>query len=492
MQKIEEFIKKKSTERVLTVLLVILILGAVMTPVIGEGFTFLSEDDFSYESGGVHGAAEFQSSFIGSVYKTYVIYNMQQGCYTSMFLDHFIRPYSRFGLPGFHAAMITYMLLFILGVYLLAKELSDNRLTFLVVFLGGMLSAFSMKNTFLDTQIFYWYTGVVGYTLLFALSMIATSFAVKAVRDNTKKAVLYVIISSILAFLASGAALVITSINCSFLLATVILSFEQVKKRKFLAIPFIIAFAGALFNVAAPGNYIRSAEDMTEGHETVFDAIRDSFVCYFSETKAIFEPLFILVILLVIFFCLIYKNKVLASGISSRYMLIILGGVFLMNYFTVFPAAFGYHTDAISGHVQVVYEIVARLLYIFLAMCFAQYLSENAGEKYPKTVTGSLAVLALIACILLPSARATFSDSFTARTFRDLISGRFAEVYAVREYILSTFYLAEDGTDCIIYSPYSVYSETLPPLGISSDSEWIVNRSAANLYELHTTTVLTP
>ena len=152
--------------KVVNVFLILLIIATIATPMIGTMYTFLSEDDFGYESGGAEGAAKYQSSIVGSFYKTVNIYKEQQGCYTPMFLDHLIRPYSRFGLPGLHIAMFTYVALFIISLAFLSFILVREKTASLSVLLVSLLSVFTMSETNLDTDIFYWHTETLGYTLL--------------------------------------------------------------------------------------------------------------------------------------------------------------------------------------------------------------------------------------------------------------------------------------------------------------------------------------
>ena len=72
----------------------------------------------------------------------------------------------------------------------------------------------------------------------------------------------------------------------------------------------------------------------------------------------------------------------------------------------------------------------------------------------------------------------------------DFRSGAMQETLVVREYILSTMQMAEDGTDCIIYVPAYNKAISMYGMGITVDYDWIVNRSAANLFDLHTATVI--
>ncbi len=483
----------KTANKILNIVLVLLIIGVIATPCIGTAFTFPAEDDFSYESGGSEGAAEFHSSFIGSIYKTYVIYQVQQGCYTSMFLDHFIRPYSRYGLPGFNFTMIFFMAFYLVSVYLVISVLFKNKTAALAAMLGAALSSFGLANSGFDTWAFFWYTGIVGYTLILAFTLVSLFLLLKALRTEGKNMNIYIAGSSFFAFLGSGGSLVMTSINCSFLLAALILNYDKVKEKKRLIVPFCIAFAGAIFNVVAPGNYVRANADLVEGHSTVFDAIRDTFTIFFNENSNIYEPLFIVAILLVAFLCYVFKVQVVNRKITITWMIVIAVGVFLIQYFTIFPAAFGYHGDVLSDHVVVIYDIVTRFTLIFLAACVSQFLREQFdSSKIVPGVLGGIFAVCTIFCLVNPTVKYSFNDSFTAKTYRDFTTGRFAEVYKIRQYVLSTFELAEEGSDCIIYVPWDTDSESLPGMGITSDSEWFVNVSAAHLFNLHTTTVLTP
>lgn len=499
----------KTVTKVLNIVLILVMIAALASPLIGTAFTYPSEDDFSYESGGSAGAAEFGSSLKGSLYKTSVIYQTEQGCYTAMFLDHFIRPYSRFGLPGFHVAIIAYMLLFIFATWGVFSALSKGKKTVAYAAMAAaMLSTFTMTGSAQDTKLFYWYTAVVGYTLMFTFSMLALNFSIRSFQEtDNKKVNLYLALGAIFAFLGSGGSLVITSPTCSFLLAVLIVCFDKVKEKVKLVIPFAFAMIGALVNVAAPGNYQRGDAYINDGHVTVFDGLRDAFVFWIGEMKNVFDPLFILALFAVILLGYVYKVKVREGGISNGLMGIIFAGVLLIQYFTVFPAAYGYHSNMLSTHVTCMYYIIARFTFIFLGLCISQWLGETVVDKLTGKVSiggkvdadhvvkyalGALTALALLLALVLPSAHAIVKDSFTARTFRDFKNGRFAEVYRIREYELTTFELAEEGSDCIIYIPWDVECESLPGLGIGSDSEWFTNVSAAHLFNLHTTTVLMP
>ena len=474
-------------------ILAVLIIAVIATPLTGTMYTFLSEDDFSYESGGSIGAAENQSAIKGAFYKTVNIYVSQQGCYTPMYLDHLIIPFSRFGFPGFHVAMFTYVALFILSLGLISFVLVKDKTASLVVLLTALMSVFTMSYTRMDTDIMYWYTETLGFTLLMAFLFFALYFSILSFRKEGGAMVECVVLGAVFAFLASGASLTVTAVNCAALLAILILDFEKLKKKKYLAIPFIFGFIGALIKAVAPGNFIRSNDSIQPGHETLLDGIRDTFVCLFRSFPKALDIVFILMAVLVVAVCIIYKVEVIDGGISHKRMLIIVGGIFVLLLLEVFPAAYGTHDSVLTGHLAIEHYITTRLFTLFVVVCLAQWIREHwtVSEKalMGLKVAGGVAVLLIL---VLPFSRNIINDSFTARTFRDFKSGTFKRVYQIREYEISTFQRAEDGSDCIIYQSWDASSESLPSMGITADSEWIVNRSAANLFGLNTTTVLTP
>ena len=483
----------KIWDGILKAVLVLLIVAVIATPVAGTMFTFLSEDDFSYESGGLEGSVLYQSSIVGSFMKTANIYKSQQGCYTPMFLDHLFRPYSRFGMPGFHFAMFSYVAIFLASVFAVSFVLIKNKTVSLAVILALVLSFFTMSYTRLDTDIMYWHTETLGYTLMLGFMLFALIFSVLSVINNGYKTVIYIILSSVFAFLASGASLTLVAVNCAVMGAVLIIDYKELIERKFLVIPFVAGFIGALINAVAPGNFVRADDSAVPGHETLLDGIRDTFTCAFGSFFKAVDIIFILTAIILIALCILYKVEVIKGGLSGIRMLIILGGVIVIHVIEAFPAAYGGKVGQLEGHLLIEHIIAVRFTMIFVVVCFAQWLREHfaAIEKQQNALKIACAVAALL-ILVLPVTRGIMHDSFTARTYRDLRSGAAVRSYRVREYVLSTFQMAEDGTDCIIYVPWDTSTESFPGMGIGADSEWFENRSAANLFGLHTTTILTP
>jgi hypothetical protein len=183
---------------------------------------------------------------------------------------------------------------------------------------------------------------------------------------------------------------------------------------------------------------------------------------------------------------------VIKKGISTTWMILLVLAVFLIQYFTAFPAAFGYHTAELSDHTAAVFDLLARYTTIFLVMCLAQFVNERVGKRnLGKYFIAAAAVMACLT-IIIPGARNRIREGFSAAIVRDLKSGDMMKTYQLREYALSYFEMAEDGSDAVIFMPYGPSSESMYSFGITTNSEDFVNMSAANLFGVHTTTIIYP
>jgi voltage-gated potassium channel Kch len=402
---------------VIFAVLIIAILAVTVPVVIGCNYTYMCEDDFATESGAQDAAAFYGSNFIGALHKVHDYAMTNQGTYVPTFLLHFVRAYSRWGFTGFHAVMILNAVFFILALLLLIKALLKDNYSTLLLLLAATISAFSVVGTDSDKELFFWYTGALTYTLELSLAFITLAFCIlfKNTTDPVKRRIC-LIISMVSGFIASGGSLEVTAPNCAWLLLLLILCRQEVKKQKILIWPFIISFAGALINVLAPGNFVRANNASNAGHVTLADAIRDTFTCYHDETAAIFgSALFVVVLAAVFIICILCRTKIFRNGISNARILLLVPAVFLIQYFTMFPVVFGYHsTSLISLRTTGTYEIVARFMYLFYTVCLAQWCSEHLKTKVTAAVPMvTAAVIAIIVFAASGSKGQDFTNGFT-------------------------------------------------------------------------------
>ena len=485
--------------RKIRIILSLVFLWGIMVitiPVIsGSAYTYLCEDDFSFEGGAKDLFEKYGSSLVGALVRTCEYYKTNQGTYSFTFLIHVIRAYSRGGLVGFHLYMIANCLLFILSLMYLVKCIVEDQVSTLGISFAAFLMIFVMHGTQAGRELFFWYTGSINYALGLSLSFLALAMLLNYKKNTGKHS--FLVISCVLAFIASGTSLNIVACNCAWLLTfIIIILLEKIGLKWQYFLPFEVALIGAIINVAAPGNYVRAGEVESDGHVTFWDAIRDTFTIVVSEDKVFFSSLVFMIGMLVVFaVCVGFKVRIVKSGMSVAFLLVALAGTWLIRYFSLFPMAYGYHVDHLANmRMTFSYDLVAKLMHILFAVFLAQYMWERCEKIDKRTL---IYVPLCMACVSVmvsifgyDKVKSELKDSMSYEVLNDFRTGAMLETYAVRAYALSYFELAEEGSDAILYIPAYNKASSTYGMGITVDSEWFVNRSAANLFDLHTTTII--
>ena len=496
-----DYFKNKNTVRkIFTALFIVAAIMIVIPVVAATSFTYLCEDDFSFEAGAKDMFEAYGSSLTGAIVRAGEYYNSNQGTFFFNFMIHFVRAYSRWDLPGFHLYMICVSILFVVSLFMIIRNLLRDSSAAIMIFSLTIFMLFGMNGTHPSQELFFWYTGTMNFTLELIMSFFSCTLLLKFIRETEKttaKGMLYLIISSILAFLSGGGALNMVAASCSWLLAILILYFIRVGKSGFRIAsiaPFCAALLGAIINVVAPGNFSRSDETKVEGHVTFIDGLRDTFVTCLSEDKILFTSLsFIISMILILAICLIMRVRIIDCKISIAVLATVFVGTWLIRFFTMFPVSYGYHSDVIiNQRTQASYEIVAKLMYILFVIFLSQWLDErfegnNALKYLPKVL---VAIVLIITLAGYGKVKSEIKSSISYEAFDDFKSGAMQENYIAREYILSILRLAEKDSDAIVYVPGFKMANSAYGMGLTADSEEFRNKSAAGLFDLESVTVI--
>lgn len=481
----EFFCKKK---KLLIVIFAIAIAVLVVPVITAGGYTFLCEDDFSFENGAKDLIRDYGNIYVGAFHRMVSYYNSNQGTYLFNYLMSALRIYSRAGLPGFHIFMILSIALFCLTLGNLVRVIVKDWAGTLAVSISLAVLIFSMQYTQMGKEIFFWYTGVLYMLLIFILSFTSLTLSIRNIQTGKLS---YAIWGMIIGFFASGGSLGITSANCGWLLAVLILSFPwDSKKTKGFFLPFAGAFVGALINAVAPGNFNRLGD--------VKLSVWDGFVCTYkaciSDAKIMTSSrVFWGTIVFCFFMCIMLKVRILPKNITVMQLVICLVGAELVKYFCMFPVAFPNSWSDMgefSMRTFSSYEVESKIMNIFIVMVLAQFVVESFA-KVGEIVSAALLALAVVFLFVsYPATKSELKAGLSYAVINDFRTGAIQETYLAREYILSSLEMAEDGTDCILYVPSFKRAETMYGMGLGVDCEWIVNRSAAGLYDLHTVTII--
>lgn len=486
----EKFVEKH--QKLFQFLLIIGIVCVIAPIILGCGYTYLCEDDFSFEGGAQDLVRDYGSSLVGAAVRTGEYYNTNQGTFLFTYIISFLRAYSRWGLTGFHAVMILNAGLFMFFLYKLIKAVAADKVAACALFLAASTMIFAMSNTYNDIELFYWYTGgmnfVLEYWLSFAAALCLILF-IKIEKGFMKWTLL--VLGCITGFLASGGALNLTMFNCVVLFATLLFSINLKEKKNLPALlPFVFAAIGAIINGVAPGNFVRSDDGLKEGHSTLVDGLRDTFSCCIAEDKVLFtSKVFLLMLGLVFVVCFIRNVKIKKSGMTHIWLLISFIGTCVARFAILFPICFGYHEgEMVNMRTTSAYEIAAKLMYILFVACLAQW----AKEHYEK-IAGYVSYAALAACVVLTvvgyaGVKSELKDGLSYMTYWDIRSGDMKKAYDTREYVLSSMALAPEGSDLVITVPLHS-APSMYGMGLMDDPGEFRNISAAGLFRLNSVSV---
>ena len=474
--------------RKLLIIVFIIALAVLIVPMISAGaYTYLCEDDFSFEGGARDLFRDYGSYYIGAAHRMVEYYNTNQGTYVFNYLMSALHMYTRGGLPALHFFMVIAISLFFLTLILFIKQIAGDWAGTLGIALSAALMLLEMSHTDKGVEIFLWYTGVLNMLLPLTFSFITAALSLYNIKTGKTR---YAVIGLFTGFIASGCALNVTAANFGWLLAILILTYPKVKEKKTVALPFIGAFVGAIINAVAPGNFNR----LDGPPLNVFTGLSETFLCYVSDVKLLFTSrIFWFALILCFAVVTLLKVKILPNGVSNLQLVIVLIGSFLVQYFSLFPITFANHISnmsELSMRTYSSYEVVAKLMFIFAIAILAQWAFERK-EKIAEY--GSIALIAVSVLFLLityPSTKSELKSGIAYNVINDFRSGAMIENYTVREYILSTLETAEEGSDAILYIAPFKRANAMYGMGLGIDCEEFVNRSAAGLFRLKSVTII--
>lgn len=486
----EYYMQHKWLQHVCCIVLIVGILTIVIPFVLSAGYTYLCEDDFSFE-GGARDAAERYGEIKGAFKAAHGFYMSWQGTYFSNFIWHIVRPYIRWGMPGFHAVMIVGILVFIWALLSTVKVLCKQKTYSLAMAVLVLATVFGVTDGTALKEVLFWYTGAVNYMWVLSSSLftVVLTAKIKEEQDRSKQWRLAVV-SVITALIGSGGTLMITAAHCGWLLLILILSYDEILEKKLVVVPFLAAFIGALWNACAPGNFARSAVTLEGESYGVLDAIGDTFVCWKEHMMKLGElPLFLLILGAIFVITVVSGNKLFTKRINHIKMLFALIGVAAIQYLTAFPVVLGYHGSLYNQRTSSTFDLIIRLTLILLIVCLAQWSAEHIKVIY-KVLPVIMAVLVIFGAGSWTGIKEDIKGGYAYNLTKELYNGTIRDVYKVREATLSQLDSAADGEDVVIFANAIPPNETMYGMGLLEDSNAFVNTSAAGMFKLNSITVI--
>lgn len=385
--------KKRYVEfLVFTIVCIILIAPSLISTL----YTFPVQDDFHYAFYAKELMNQGHNIFTASLIKTWDYYTSFCGCYTSSFLGYFYSGIINCNIAGIRIFCFTNAILFYIVLYIFALAVINITLKYSVrqtrIIYIMLLLCISCVRYYMWHEDFNWFITSVQYLLILQLILLGISCYIYAIKKEQK--VLYVV-SALLGFLGSGAALNIAVFCCiAYFIVTFIVLIKYKKKIEVVLVLFTV-WLGVLINVIAPGNFLRYGEPM--GKKALLYAVYLSakYVCIRLQiffNYSIF--VFILIAVATMLFFWPFKK------IEFRFPLPVVATVVAFGTIvgTIFPVMFGYGWD--------VYRIISRCNFIsdmviyFSVFAILLYWRGWVGYRFPHMKLCKKSVITFVACVL--------------------------------------------------------------------------------------------
>lgn len=504
--------KKMIGEWSITIVMIGIIMLLAVPLLLGAGYTYPAADDFIFENGSTEWA-----SMIGPVRGRFLAawnyYMTWEGRYLSNLIIFTIVPFTRFGLNGFRIIMVMLSLFFVVSLFFMvngmvsfsqSSEDTDarygNRNKKLFLYAVLLFAALGLPGTWIGREVFYWYTGAVGYLVgIDCLFLSIGCFLLANRRENEEGGSICAVLFG---FLASGTCPQVASFVCSWhlmALLVVILSAEAARKQLHFwnICPFMASFLGAVINAASPGSMRRSQDTMEEGiHYGLIDAVKDTFACQKDElVQFLSDPVFIALAVIVFLVCIYFEagkeNRKSVTWIGS---LLMVCSALASQFLCIFPVVLGYHGKGLyNERTKYIAEFEMRFSLIFAILYVAQYVSRLLLEKGRRNRTACLAGILcsvfLCAVGFLNSQTEEAGYGYSFELIRECANGTLREVFTLRKEVLEALAAAEDGTDVYLQMPSMPSTRVTYSQGISTDPGLQTNQAVASMFDLNTVVV---
>lgn len=469
-----KFIKE---EKIL--LLEIVIICIIVLPILAISFYALpAADDFSNTNRMGMLLIEEHSYLKVALSEVWSYYKSTSGYFFSAFLNFFLSPFLRGGITALRGTVFTINLFFYLSLYVFVDKISKflgdkiDRRKCLYIYIIALMA---FTNNYNNVETWTWYCVLIAYVFVVACVFWGVAFFIQALQNDK---FYYIIASSVIGFMASGASLNVTALNCGLYLIIGIIGFRKYNKKKISIICFSSALAGGIINAVAPGNFIR--HDITTTSYSIMGSLKSALILGISRVQMllVYSPF---VLLLVLFFIFSLKNINYSGKEWKIHPFIILLVVFVGIVMVNFPVCLGYATTSMPYRCIWV-EDCAIYIGVF---GWSGYLAGWLKGKLGEFIISKECFLCLVLCCLLFSCSLGGIRSIesypTIQMIRQLINGEIEEYAEFWEGIFEEIELSENK-DVAVYREVMKENDFITSPGMWGDKSNWINRSIASYY----------
>ncbi len=459
-------------------------------------FTIPGADDFSCANA-VAGYRETHNFLTSAILYARDVYQNWQGTYTGEIIMG-LEPSVRESFFGIRLIMLGCVALFILSLIFLIYTVCTKflGLTSGQAMTAGLLAEFIAFNISLTGELFSWFTGAAVYTFPLIAFMLCASFSIRSYFDNK---IVYAVLAAVFGIIGAGGSLEVVGFGCAvFFVLLVVYTIGiknikvNIKKLAFLYVPFVLTVAGALVNVAAPGNYVRS-EAINQGQGVSmefypsFEASGFNLITHIGGLiTAYMLPLVLFIVFII---CICSVSKVVISG---KTLIASVVGALFITMVTIFPVILGYadyNMDAWVSSSRVIYmfDLSIVLVLIVLVCEIALYVKEllkrnNVSVK--EQAYKSIIVLIALALLFSGEIIKNYQNGMNYKIMDDLKNERMQIAAAQMADMYHKIDDSEDGTDVTLVEPVLPGTVLYIPLYIDYPA-YFANAEVADYYDVN-------
>lgn len=478
----KSFSKKDFWQWLIVAACFFVILFSIFTVVKASAYSVLVEDDFWHGNDvGVFGGGV--NYVIASLkYSSHMYFNWQ-GTYFSMFIQALLSPVNHYGMTQLRIVMILNAIIFFASfigcIYAVLTRLIKEEWKLKLMVCACAVFTVTAYNTF--EEVFYWFSGAASYSI--PLSCLFYSWIALCMYDlavQKKYKYLFIALAMILGICAMGGSLAVAAAGCCMLSLLCLYQLLAHKKVSCVYLTVLaVYFAGAVINVAAPGNYIRQKTSEGEGLQ-VFSSFINTCRVYESNLHWIFKRTDFGLVLLVILICgMFLHGKIKADMV--KYTIVSVMAV-VAPFIIIFPVVLGYGVPWMPN--RCVFVLLVSFIFVFgnMGLIGGWWIVEIVSIK-SRTIVIVMTVLLIFATGTVNEYRP--SDYSSIKIFKKLCTGTLQNYY--NEYIDMLSLIEEaQGTDLVLFS------EDIPePIDdfycfeLSEETDSRMNSAIADIYHLN-------
>lgn len=336
-------------------------------------------DDFSHGANTVTAGGHGITGVFNLVKTNYFKW---QGTFFETSLLGGIDPLNRIGFIGINIVLFIVVLGLIVTFKILLGKLCIDRFDKNIADILAVLVILGMFVTRLAQESLLWYTGACAYTIPFMVGCFGIVCELKISEQDNKK-IRYVVGASILGILSSGGKLQNAGFFCWAYLLFFGYAILYKKPIKYYLVPFLAAVAGALINVAAPGNYVRKAAQYES--ISVLAAGKYTLIAVWQELSYLLSQTYVPIILLVIAILAVIYIHPVEKGIWNP---VVVSAVMIVGWIiSTFPVCYGYASSHLVERTATTLDwfMVAGLFLIVLSIanwCKLKTVTISQGTIY--------------------------------------------------------------------------------------------------------------